>query len=365
MQTMNELRDLPPEELEMVVLDMSDDEIEAMREQMRQEEEDRIQRLESLGNTLSQYRSEAIAGRLRSGIEQQWTEDEEFYEGIDDANRGENSTWSEKPPGREQLNTDDTSSTIFLNITGPYCDAAGASLADMLMPTDDSAWHIAPTPVPELIPFAKGEIPEGVRKSIQAESAQLNPDKAPEEVAAFAAETEGKVVEKAKSMLDQAKEKAEKAQKRIEDWHVECQYHAELRKVIEDSAKIGSGVLKGPVPQKRRQMAYIEGDLVMQEEIKPGSRRIHYRNLYPDPSCGEYIHNGNYIFERDEITAKQLRQLIGVDGYLEEQIAKVLEEGPREASSEHKTTEEMRRRETKWSSEWPVPRTLPKSILDM
>ena len=37
--------------------------------------------------TLLSRRSEAIAGRAGSGIEEEWTEDEEHYQGIDDANR--------------------------------------------------------------------------------------------------------------------------------------------------------------------------------------------------------------------------------------------------------------------------------------
>ena len=37
--------------------------------------------------TLLSKRKEAIAGRAGSGIEEEWTEDEEHYQGIDDANR--------------------------------------------------------------------------------------------------------------------------------------------------------------------------------------------------------------------------------------------------------------------------------------
>jgi hypothetical protein len=343
---MIDMKSIAPEDLEAMLSTMSEEEIEDMQAQIQAEEDARIERLEMLGNSLAKQRAEAISGRTRSGIEQQWLEDEEFYEGIDDANRSENSAWSEKPPGREQLNTEGTGSTIFLNIVGPYCDAAAASLADMLLPTDDSAWFIAPTPVPELIGFAEGVIPQAVKNSIHAESEQINADH-PEMVDEFAAETEGKMVEKAKSMIDEAKDKAEAAQKRIEDWHVECQYHSEVRKVIEDAAKVGSGVLKGPTPAKKQHVAYKEGELIIQEEIKPVSRRIHYRNLFPDPSCGDSIHSGSYVFERDEITAKQLRMLIGVDGYLTEQIQAVLQEGPCEITGEYKSSEEMKRRETK------------------
>ena len=40
-----------------------------------------------LRQNLLAKRREAIAGRAGSGIEEEWTEDEEHYQGIDDANR--------------------------------------------------------------------------------------------------------------------------------------------------------------------------------------------------------------------------------------------------------------------------------------
>jgi hypothetical protein len=326
---------------------MTDEEMEEIRRQIEAEEAERKEKVARLGESLAMKRAEAIRGRSASGIEKKWDEDEEFYEGVDDSNRSDSGSWDSKPVGRVSVDSENTGSTIFINITGPYCDAAGASLADMLLPTDDVAFQVVNTPVPELMPIAEGNLPKAIKQSIRDDAMAAKPEGAPEEVEAFAQEAEGKMVEQAQSMLDEAKEKAEKAQQRIEDWHVECQYHAEVRRVIEDAAKIGSGVLKGPFPQKRRQVAYKEGQLIINEEIKPGSKRVHYRNIFPDPGAGESLHNGAYIFERDDITAKQLRELIGVEGYLEEEIRQVLEEGPSRATSEYKPSTDLTKRETK------------------
>ena len=49
----------------------------------------RLQILEALGVALGAKRQAAITHRSNSGIEQIWTEDEEHYMGIDDANRDE------------------------------------------------------------------------------------------------------------------------------------------------------------------------------------------------------------------------------------------------------------------------------------
>lgn len=354
----SELMQLDPVDLEELMASLPDEELEELKALMREEEEQRFQRLNSLGESLAQRRSEAIAARESSGIEQEWLEDEEFYEGIDDANRGEMAAWSSKPVEQESSD-DDTSSTIFLNITAPYCDAAGASLADMLLPTDDSAWHITTTPMPELQPFAKGELPARIREAIQKEAQGAE---SPEQ---FAAAKEAEIANKASEIISTAKEKADAAQKRIEDWHVECQYHAEVRRVIEDTAKVGSGVLKGPIPQKRRQLAYIDGGLVFNEEIKPGSKRIDYWNLYPDGGCGENLHNGSYVFERDDITPKQLRDLIGVPGYLEDQIKAALDEGPTQAEKVYRGSGDLKPRDTKGLFEiWYFYGEIPKEDME-
>lgn len=328
-----DLKRLPPDELEKLMAEMPEEDAALLQEHL---DDCDGQMAKTMADFVSLKRSEAIMAKRNSGIEEEWLEDEEYYEGIDDANRS--GTYSDKPPGRLDISDDDSEeadgSTIFLNITRPYCDAAGASLADMLLPTDDSAWQITHTPVPELIPVVSGQLPDAVRQAI---SQDVGGDQAK------AHEVEQKMIQQAKQILEQAKDKAEKAQKRIEDWHVECQYHREVRKVIEDAARIGSGVLKGPVPQKRKQVAYKDGALIVQEEIKPGSKHISYRNLYPAKGCGEDIHSGSYIFEKDDISSKKLRELIGTPGYIDEEILKVLDEGPTMAKEVVSPVDEMRR----------------------
>ncbi|HBA35931.1 MAG TPA: hypothetical protein DCZ12_17535, partial [Gammaproteobacteria bacterium] len=120
------------------------------------------------------------------------------------------------------------------------------------------------------------------------------------------------------------------------DWHVECQLTSELRKVIEDSSRIGSGVIKGPIPESVTRVAYKNNELVQEQYIQPASRAISPWSLFPAAGCGESIHDGSYIFERDYISAKRLKQVIEGDGhgYIESQVLRVIEEGPSEATKE-------------------------------
>lgn len=307
----------------------------------REQQAKLLEKLEAIGKTLDGKLDEAIQARVGSGIEKVWTEDEEHYEEIDDKNRGHVNNQS-KPPGQANPAAAGNESIVFPNITRPYVDAAAAKVGDLLLPTDERSWSIKETPVPELVEAAKGklqlEVIEGLA-SLQASS---------EVVEKVAAEEKAH----AQALIDEAAEKAKKAQTRIEDWHVESQWHAEVRKVIEDCTKIGSGVLKGPYPQTKRVTMYREGELVMQEEIKPVSKRIDPWNFFPDGACGESIHNGSYVFERDYITEKQLRALKlemspsmkegeeAKPAYIHSQIDLCLEEGPKnKANTTRKTTD--------------------------
>ena len=267
-------------------------------ETLRKAKEMRQRQLDVLAIALKATRDDAVNGRTTSGIEDVWEEDEDAYEGVDNVNRGEVSG-PEKPavhgvgsaPGPDEFG-----STLLINITRPYVDAASAKVADMLLPTDDKPWGIKPTPIPQL------EQMEGM---------------APPDM-------QGQIEE----IKFRAKQHAEAAEEKIEDWLTECQWHNQMRIAIEDAARIGTGVIKGPYPVKRRHRKVAQGQMMMFETVEPSSKVVSPWNLFPDPACGTNIHEGSYIWERDWITAKALRDLIGVDPYFEDQIQECLKEGP-------------------------------------
>lgn len=323
----------PPERLRSSSPEM-DGEAKARAEELRAE------RLDRLGEELKKSRQDAIDGRAAAGIDARWREDIEFYEGIDDANRGEvSSNWATKPPGAaltpisdELAQKGEVRSNVFVNITRPYCDSASARIGDMLMPTNDRAFSIGPTPVPELADLAMGKLSEATKNALmqQASLAAMQPE---ERLKALAKMTDEKV-KQAKAEMDEAKKRGERAQARIDDWLVECQYQAHVRKVIDDCARIGSGVLKGPVPGKKKTMKVGDKDgelaIIQNIEINPQSRWVNPLNFFPDPACGENIHNGSFTWERDTLTRKRLMELKGTPGYIDAQIDRCLEEGPKQ-----------------------------------
>ena len=250
-------------------------------------------------------RKEAITGRAGSGIEAEWTEDEEHYQGVDAANRafvsqGTIARAKNWATGYGSADTKQQSrSVIFLNITRPYVDAASARVADMLLPTDDRSWEIKPTPIPRLSAYQIDQMGG---------------------------------VENAKTAIAKAVElataSAEEMQDEIEDCLEESNWHGEVRQVIEDASRCGSGVLKGPYPIKRSAKMYKDGQLVEISEIKPGSKWVDFWNIYPDPACGQSIHNGSYVWEREYISSRQLRDMTDMPGYDKAAIMQALKEGP-------------------------------------
>ena len=290
-------------------------------------EERRIVILDALGMSISSKLREAMAARSASGIEHDWTGDEEFYQGYDDENRSEfvNSASKASISGESKEPQDQTGSTVFPNITQPNVDAASARVCDMLLPTDDRNFAIDATPIPDMGLDQFGDDSQGNMLDI------------PGEVVVAVAQAKAKF-DKEKT---DAERKADKAQTRIDDWLAECQYHSELRKTIDDAAKIGSGVIKGPVPVKRRSKKWERDDygvyqLTIIDEIKPASFNVDPWNLFPDPACGESIHNGSHIFERIHVSPKKLEDCIGMPGHIESQILKCLEEGPKTHSESEK-----------------------------
>lgn len=330
---------------------MNDDQIDTMTAEApemgaedeaakREREEALAARVEAFGASLVSKRDEAVSFRAQSGIEEEWAICEEAYQGIDDANRGQvASTGKPSSPNGGYVNGSPAAnanrSTVFMNITRPYVDACAARVGDMLMTTDDTAWSMKPTPkvsgveapnaqaVPQqgmLTPPGQPPAPLGQ----PGQPGQPMPGQPPMAPAAPVDPEEG--------VDEEAKKRAAGATKQIEDWHIECQYHAEMRKGIEDAARLGTLVLKGPFPVGRtsRKARSVDGGLefLLIEEIKPASKAISPWNFYPDPGCGEDIQHGSYCWEADTITARALRELKGVPGYIASQIDKVLEEEP-------------------------------------
>jgi hypothetical protein len=296
--------------------------------------EERLARVQALGTALTGKRSEAVEARRQSGVEEDWMEDEEHYEGIDDANRDfyRNNTKPTSPDGgTEKLKDTTVRSRVFLNITRPYVDAAAAKVADMLLPTDDQNWGIDPTPIPTLTKHKENNAP------------LIKPDGSPMMGESPEGQKQMTVADHVKKIMDMAKDSAKQAETRIDDWLTECNFNHETRKVIEKCARLGTGVIKGPSPVARNYTSLSKANgltsLVKKMKLSPASRCIDPWDLFPDASCGNDIHSGSYIFERDRLTRRKVEELLDDDTYIPEMVNRALTEGPQKKNIDDKASE--------------------------
>lgn len=329
---------------------------QALQESRQPAEDLQHAQIVSLTNVLLEKRRTAIDGRKESGIEAVWDYCDDAYIGIDDANRHEfnNNRWYKplsKDTGVEkgQVRDGGSRSTLYIPLTRRYVNAGVAKVIEMATSPDERPFAIEPTPVPDLIKQSKD-----LRPVLGEDGQPLQRDPTPIEVnpgssgtpehplpvqtppAQDLSQAPGKPLthaDLAKEKMKQATEAAEQAGKRIHDWMVEGRFLLHDRRVIGDGGRIGTGILKGPVADISQSVVATQGknglEIVLREEIKPVPKRVRPRNFYPDPACGEDIHNGGYTWERDELSRGMLQKMAKLPGYNERAIAQILREDPR------------------------------------
>ena len=313
-------------------------------------------RLAALSSRLKELRDEAITGRAESGIEQTWTEDREYYDGIDDSNRAEKMlkpTTSDGRVTRERKSKKSTRSTVFLNLTARYCNAAGAYVADKLFRSDVSNYGLRPTPLPDLIKQSKDTTTpatdeRGQPIDLPVMDEQGEPAMAPQIIngqpmiddatgrpVMLPATKQASVADVAKKIIAEAREACEKAKVQIDDWLVESRINAQSRQVVMDSSIVGTGCMYGPAPEIIKKSAVLTESgkvtLTIKEELIPKVRRLSVWNLYPDPTCGTDIHRGKHIFHDEEINSRELGELKRDPSFIASAIDQVIEEGPKNA----------------------------------
>ena len=377
-----------------------DVEIEEVDPEVAREKKE--ERLQAFGRTLSKQRDEWVRDRYSYGVDKRWLEDEDQYNNKDNIAKAASQMMTSVEQGYPVTTqmAKPHRSTVFIGMTRQKTNAAEARVADILLPTDDRNWGITPTPNPYLMNMMKDERPAtdagpmgqqmGQQQGLPMQQpgmmpggvmpaqggmappqptmappgipAPPTPGMAPEAATGLAAMAMGpqgpqqitdqagqpmRMKDIAREVMNLAKKKAEAMQREIEDQLIECDYNSELRKMLHDAAVFGTGVIRGPIVTNRTRKAWqpytdAQGQQVHQieivEELAPASFRVDPHNVWPDPACGENIHHGKGVYEREQITAKQIRELAKQPGFMKSQLRKVLEEGPKRSH----TMEELR-----------------------
>jgi len=284
--------------------------------QMKAAEQREMQRV-ALDNMVCARLRRAVEARRNSGIEDIWREDDDQYNGIDRDEPAANIA-PVRAGKRSNAGAPAKRSRLVINITKPKTDAAVARVQELLVPNDDKPWEIGPTPVPELAKAADGQDPRELE---------------------LADGTKAPAQEVAKALMAKAEQSAKLMSDHIEDWFVEGRVYKEMRRVIHDAGRIGTGVLKGPFPVARQDRRWMRGPngmaVQIKERIAPTSKAISAWNLFPDPACGEDLHAGAFCGELEYLAGRSVREMAALPDVDTEALAAVLMEGPKTGVSQY------------------------------
>lgn len=330
------------------------------------EQEEKLQRgMEGVIQQLQGLLQEQMTAR--QPIETRWMEDLRQFHGI----------YEKDVEGR--LLNDSERSRGFFNITRPKTLAWEARLTDLLFPADDRNWGIQPTPVPELDDAAREAVDQADAAELRmkqlvednntladqaADPEQADPSA--EEAAAIKkemAELEEQLVPlkeafaSAQRVLDEAKRRSELMQREIDDQLTEAKYAAVARDAIGDSARLGSGILKGPITSRSRRGSWVKteaadpndpGKMVTSYELqqegapRPGLRRVHPINWFPDMSAS-CMEECEFTFERHPLNKMRLRKMAREMRFRDAAVREILRESPKhEGAVSNQNLDELR-----------------------
>lgn len=232
----------------------------------------------------------------------------------------------EYDPEKLEILREQGGSTIYMMLTSAKCRAASAWIRDVfLSQSSEKPWMLDATPVPELPPeVMTGLYQESVMEVQQA--LQMGLVATPEAVRSMLEEKKSQALE---ATRESAKKTIELMEREMEDQLVEGDFHTALNQFLDDLVTFPAAFMKGPVVRRRKTMQWVQGmdgtwGMDVQDELRPEWERVDPFDIYP-AAYASSINEGD-LLEHHRLSRSELNSLIGVDGYSEDAIRKVLEE---------------------------------------
>lgn len=221
-------------------------------------------------------------------------------------------------------------STLFDQLTNVKCRAAESWLNDILLPPGEKPWGISTTPSPELAPEEMQklivELQAEYERSIFAQRQITDPN---DPIAVKEAERriERELAKFRDELLKDIREKGDKdtlaLENDINDGLVEGGWYKVLKDVIPDVVTFPTGFIKGPVIRMKKQLSWSDqGQPVIETLPSREYDRVSPFDIYPSPTAKNL--QDSYLIQKHRFERKDLNDLIGVDGFDEASIRKVL-----------------------------------------
>lgn len=219
-------------------------------------------------------------------------------------------------------------SEVYIPLTNMKVRAGKAWLTDIFFAPKSKMFSLKPTPIPEPPPKIKqrmdAEIDREMQNLTEAASKLLVVSNG-----LFDASSLQEVMEKRrvaikeeylKKVKEEAGRKAEIQERKIYDQLVEGGFYEAISQVLLDIMLYPTGIIKGPVLRKKRR--FITNSREVVDVVIPTFNRVSPFDAYPAPYASSF--DDGYFIEVLHIPPKDLRSLIGVEGYYSDAIKEIL-----------------------------------------
>lgn len=218
-------------------------------------------------------------------------------------------------------------SEIYMMLTEVKCRAAESWLRDILIDSGSPPWDLHATPIPDLNPSQMSDLQDIFAGRVLRIIEEFGKAPSQEEMV----ELHEMVSQDYRfAILQQAQSRADRMKTKIQDQFAQGGWETAFNDFITDLVTYPAAFIKGPVIRRQRALGWKNdalGQTVVEpiERLGPEYERVNPFHIYPEPGISTI--NEGYLFEYHPLSRMQLSELIGVPGYDEQAIRKVLEIG--------------------------------------
>jgi hypothetical protein len=248
--------------------------------------------------------------------ELEWLEDLRQYKGLYDPD----------------VKIDQDASHVYPKVTRSKVNTVLSRLHEMLFPENDRNFEIEPTPEPKLAKDTVMQIALSLIKPPPLDPQTQQPQVDPQtQQPAQPIPPTPEELERAIKYF--AKARAEKMQSEIDDQLLEMRYPEENKKVLRSGLTYGTGVIAGPLVNRRTKRKWVPNHKTNEFEENTSSEDIPYMEFvrlwdwYPDMSVCE-MDSSSGSFQRHVMTKHDLRQLMKRDDFYADVIKQFLTDHP-------------------------------------
>lgn len=217
-------------------------------------------------------------------------------------------------------------SQIYMMVTATKCRGASSLIRDVVVGTGvDKGWTLNPTPVPELPDDITQKIVGDIAQEVyQAELVSGQPI----DPTVIRQRLEEAYDDEHYALYQEAAKRTERMEAKMEDQLIEGGYIDAMCEFIDDLTTFKSAFVKGPVMRRKPVLKWgpqPDGSFlpIVTYEIVKEWVRVDPFSVYPAPWAKNV--NDAWLIEKHKLTRGSLAAMIGVDGYSEPAIRKVLD----------------------------------------